>query len=37
MYSHVHVISNFVTGGLAVVTNAVVGFRGLLGLVDRPR
>jgi hypothetical protein len=36
MYSYVHVISNFVTGGLAVVALTVMAFRGLLGIGDRP-
>jgi hypothetical protein len=32
MYSYVHVISNFVTFGLAVIALTVVAFRGLLNL-----
>jgi len=35
MYSYVHVISNFVTFGLAVIAVTVKGFRGLLNLGDR--
>lgn len=35
-YSYVHVISNFVTGGLAVAAVTLVGFRGLLGLDRKP-
>ena len=31
MYSYVHVISNFVTGGLAVIALAMKGIRGLAG------
>lgn len=34
-YSYVHVISNFVTFGLAVVAVTVKGFRGLAKLGDR--
>jgi hypothetical protein len=35
MYSYVHVLSNFVTFGLAVVAVTVKGFRGLANLGDR--
>lgn len=34
MYSYIHVISNFVTFGLAMVALAVKGFRGLANLED---
>ena len=35
IYSYVHVISNFVTFGLAVITNGLTVVRGLLEPVDR--
>jgi hypothetical protein len=37
MFSYVHLVSNFVTGGLAVVALAVLGTRGLLNLGKSPR